>query len=90
MDGVLVRNYTIGGFKRGEMVGMAMVPAYFGILNSLKFRLILPKNCLGSGGRVEDFWVCTLVLIDTAMAAEFDCCRMLEQKQSTMGSNTNR
>ncbi len=72
------------------MAGTAMVPAYFGILNSLKFRLILPKNRLGSGGRVEDFWVCTMVLVDTAMAAEFACRRMLKQKQSTMGSNANR
>ena len=43
MDKVLVRNYTIGGFKRGEMAGTAMVPAYVDVLNSLTFRL-LPKK----------------------------------------------
>jgi hypothetical protein len=30
-----------------------------------------------------------LVLVDTAMAVEFACRRMLEQKQSTMGSNAD-
>jgi hypothetical protein len=33
----------MGGFKKGEMAGTAMVPAIEIVLNSLKFRL-LPKN----------------------------------------------
>jgi hypothetical protein len=33
-----------GVLREGEMAGTAMVPAYFDILNSLKFQLILPKN----------------------------------------------
>jgi hypothetical protein len=45
LDNVLVWNYAMGWFKRGmEMVGMGFVPAFFHVLNSLKFRL-LPKNC---------------------------------------------
>ncbi len=33
LDKVLVRNYTMGGFKKGKMVGTTMVPAYFKCLN---------------------------------------------------------
>jgi hypothetical protein len=29
LDKVLVRNYTMGEFKKGEMEGMTMVRAYF-------------------------------------------------------------
>ncbi len=28
LDEVLVRNYTMGGFKKGKMAGTTMVPAY--------------------------------------------------------------
>ena len=40
LDKVLVRNYAMGGFKKGKMARTTMVPAYFDVLNSLTF-----KNC---------------------------------------------
>jgi hypothetical protein len=45
LDGVLVWNYPMSGFKRRiEKAGMGSVPACIRVLNSLKFRLS-PKNC---------------------------------------------
>jgi hypothetical protein len=45
LDGVLVWNYAMSGFKRGiEKAGMGSIPAYIHILNSLKFGR-MPKNC---------------------------------------------
>jgi hypothetical protein len=45
LDDVLVCNYAMSGFKRGnEKAGMGSIPACIHILNSLKFRLS-PKNC---------------------------------------------
>jgi hypothetical protein len=44
LDDVLVWNYNMSGFKRGNAkVGMGSIPACFHVLNSLKFRL-LHKN----------------------------------------------
>ncbi len=44
LDDVQVWNYALSRFKRGiEKAGMASVPAFIHVLNSLKFRL-LPKN----------------------------------------------
>jgi hypothetical protein len=70
------------------MAGRAMVPAYFGILDSLKFRLILPKNRPREWRAVRRFLgMYAGLLVDDAMIAEFTCCRMLEQ--NTMGSNAD-
>ncbi len=76
------------GLREGEMAGTAMVPACFGILNSLKFPLILPKNHYRewrAGRRFLGMYAG--LLVNDAMIAEFACCRMLEQ--NTMGSNAD-
>ncbi len=77
LDNVLVRNYTMNGFKRGiKKGGMGSVPACIRDLTSLKFRLS-PKNCpreWRAGWRFLHAYAS--LLVNATMIALFACWRL--------------